>query len=213
MKNYIISDTYKDLYDYVIGRLLSEICQSNKNICVRSQEIPYIIGEKFDEYKIKTTKNMIGTRLDRHKLASCICGAIIEAKPLVGFNGANIRKNANEIFALYVGLYVIKYFMIYADVENQCIPNELKETFVEYLRENFDMKFPDFKEKICDEQDYLDNLVNSLYWSHQECKISNSECFRYDIWAYSKIYYHLEIYNRNSFENVLQSFKARTRCS
>lgn len=209
MKNYKISDTYKDLFDYIIGKLLSEICQNNKNICVRNEEIPYIIGEKFDEYKIKTTKNMIGTRLDRHKLASCTCGAIIAAKPLVGFNGANIRKNANEIFALYTGLYVIKYFMIYAAVENQGIPDTTKKTFIEYLRTNFDMKFPDSKEKICDEQDYLDNLVNSLYWSHQECQISNNECFRYDIWAYSKIFYHLEIYNRKSFETVLQGFKTR----
>ena len=55
-------------------------------------------------------------RLDRHKLASCICGAIIDAKPLMGFNGAKIPKNANEALALYVGLSVIKFYMMYSAV-------------------------------------------------------------------------------------------------
>lgn len=210
MKNYRISDTYKDLYDYVIGRLLSEICQNNGNICVRDQEIPFIIGDKFEEYKSKTTENMTGTRLDRHKLASCTCGAIIAAKPLAGFKGAKIRKNANEIFALYAGLYVIKYYMMYSSVEGSGMSDVRKAAFIEYLRTNFDMKFPDSKEKICDEQDYFDNLVNSLYWSHQKCEISGEECFRYDVWAYSKIYYHLEKYNRNSFETVFNNFRTET---
>ena len=210
MKNYRISDTYKDLYDYVIGRLLSEICQHNDNICVRDQEIPFIIGDKFEEYKSRTTENMTGTRLDRHKLASCTCGAIIAAKPLVGFKGAKIRKNVNEIVALYAGLYVLKYYMLYSSVEGLGMSDAIKARFIEYLRTNFHMKFPESKENICDEQDYFNNLVNSLYWSHQKCEISKKECFRFDVWAYSKIYYHLEKYNRDSFETVLSSFRTET---
>ena len=68
------------------------------------------------------------------------------------------------------------------------------------------MKFPDYNENICDEQKYEANLLNSLYWTHQKCHITSSECFCYDIWAYLKIYYHLELYNKTRFEAFLQAY-------
>ncbi len=95
MKNYKLSDTYKILYDYIIGDLLSQIFEKDHRYCIRNKEIPFLIGEKFEAYKNNALKYMPGTRLDKHKLASCICGAIIEVKPLAGFNGIEISKNTN----------------------------------------------------------------------------------------------------------------------
>ena len=150
---------------------------------------------------------MTKDRLDRHKLASCICGAIVDSKPLVGFNGAKIPKNANEVLALYVGLTVIKFYMMYSSIFSLNLTTDSKSRMLKYLRENFNMNFPDFNENICDEQEYKKNLINSLYWTHHNCSIINSECFCYDIWAYSKIYYHLELYNKPYFDSFLEEYR------
>ena len=56
-------------------------------------------------------------------------------------------------------------------------------------------------------KEYKKNLINSLYWTHHNCSIINSECFCYDIWAYSKIYYHLELYNKPYFDSFLEEYR------
>lgn len=205
MKNNQPSDTYKKLYYQIIDELLAQICNNNINYSVKCQvngePVPIAIYHKFEEYKNKAIKNMSSRRLDRHKLASCICGAIIEVKPLTGYNNAIILKKANEIFALYVGLNIIKAYMLYdlLKVSNMS-PIKIKKIDY-YLKNNFDMKFP---ENICDTQHYKDNFANALYWSHYNCNITKKECFNYDIWAYSKIYYHLELYNKEHIKKCYE---------
>lgn len=205
MKNHNLSDTYMYLYDYIIGDLLSQICADNR-FCVKNAEIPFIIGEKFDEYRLRASKKMSKDRLDRHKLASCICGAIIETRPLIGYNRAAIPKNANEVFALYTGLAVIKYYMMYSSICSTNMPSEIQEQVLKHFRENFSLRFPDFSKNICDEQSYENNLINCLYWSHHQCNAANKECFCFDIWAYAKIYYHLELYNLPYFAKAFQEY-------
>lgn len=208
MKNKQLSDTYKMLYNYVIADILFQICDKNDDYCVKyyvgEDKLPSALWKIIQEYEAKASANMSGTRLDRHKLASCICGAIIEIKPLVGFNGAQIPKNANEILALYIGLNVIKAFMMY-DILND-VPVEKKNEIHKYLRNNFDMRLPSLDNNICDSQEYRQNIVNALYWSHFKCDISQKECYCYDIWAYSKIFYHLEVYNKDYFEKCYQEY-------
>lgn len=204
------SDTYKFLYYNIIEELLFQICNSNINYCVEryigDDEFHIAIWKNFEKYKEKALLNMGSERLDRHKLASCICGAIVETKPLVGYNGAKIRKNANEIFALYVGLNVIKYYMMYDFIEGLNLSLEEKMNVHNYLKSNFDIAFPSSDENICDVQEYKENLINALYWTHDICDISQKECFRYDIWAYSKLFYHLEIYNKPIMKDVYKNF-------
>lgn len=205
MTNHNLSTTYKFLYDYIINDLLSQICNDIR-FCVRSDNIPFIIGESFEKYRNQAIKKMTKDRLDRHKLASCICGAIIDAKPLVGFNGAQIPNNANEALALYTGLSVVKFYMMYSSIFSLNLTTESEYKAVKHLRECYNMKFPDYNENICDEQEYEKNLINALYWTHQKCNIVNRSCFCYDIWAYSSIYYHLELYNKPYFDNFLQEY-------
>lgn len=204
------SDTYKTLYYNVIEELLFQICDSNINYSVRpyvgDQEIHIAIWKCFEKYKEKALSNMVGKRLDRHKLASCICGAIIETRPLVGYNGATILKNANEIFALYVGVSVIKYYMAYEFIEGLDVPYEEKKLIHNHLMSQFEMCFPSSKENICDIQEYKINLVNALYWSHDKCVDAQKECFHYDIWAYAKIFYHLEMYNLPYFKQAYEEY-------
>lgn len=205
------SDTYKYLWNNIIEELLFQICNSNINYCVQhyvgNDEFHISIWKKYEEYKEKALLNMGSERLDRHKLASCICGAIIEIKPLIGFNGAKIRKNANELFAVYVGLNVIKYYMMYDFIEGLNVSSEKEKVNIhKYLQSNFDITFPSSDENICDVQDYKENLANALYWTHNVCDISHKECFRYDIWAYSKLFYHLEIYNKSIMDNAYNKY-------
>lgn len=196
------SRTFEFLYKYIIQELFSQICQNNKNYSIKPKidedDIHIAIWKKFEEYKEMALLNMSGKRLDRHKLASCICGVIIELKPLEGFKGAKINKYANEIFALQVGLDVIKVYMI-RDYVNQY---ENQKLFIEYMKNNFNMNFPSLKDNICDKHDYKTNLRNALYRTHCQCEFKNNECFHYDILAYSKIFYHLEIYNKKYFESI-----------
>lgn len=205
MKSNKVSDTYKLLYHEIIEELFWQICNANINYCIKSKvedkEIPIAISDKFEEYKDKAVRNMSGKgRLDRHKLASCICGALIEISPLVGFQGAVIKKSANELLALHVGLNVIKAYMIYDFLSKLSVSQEEKKKTHRYLQENFDLQFPG---NICDTQKYDVNLVNALYWSHFKCYYKKDECFGYDIWAYSKIFYHLELFNQ---EYLKQSY-------
>ena len=159
------SDTYKLLYNHNIVATLYEICNNNKNYCVKhkinNKILPIAIWEKYEEFQENTSNNMAGSRLDRHKLASCLCGAIIEVRPLVGINGAKIAKNANEILALTVALSVIKSFMIY-DKMNE-LQNESKRIdFFNYMKEKFDLNFPSVECNICDSQEYKKNMFKLL---------------------------------------------------
>lgn len=121
------SDTFKALYFAIIDPLFKQICDNDKNYCIQSQvndlPVPFAINAKYEDYKAEALERMAGNRLDRHKLASCICGAIVEIQPLTGYNNAPISKTANETFALYVGLYVIEYYMIYDYLQKSEVPD------------------------------------------------------------------------------------------
>lgn len=204
MKSNQPSDTYKLLYDYIIDDLLFQIC-SNTDYCVRyvsgPKQIPFVIWDKYEEYRNKALEKMHGTRLDRHKLASCICGAIIEVRPLTSITG-KIRRNANEILALEVGINVIKFYMM-CELLYKMDDEVTKFSTLRYLKEKFTMRFPSV---VCDDHDYKTNLQNSLLWSHHNCDITKKECFHYDIWAYAKLFYHLELYNRDFLNSAYQEF-------
>lgn len=205
------SRTYKLLYYDIIEELFYLICSSNLNYCVQCRiegdEPAIAIWKKFETYKAKALENMTGSRLDRHKLASCICGAIIEAKPLTGFKGATILKNANEILALYAGLTVLKYYMTNNLTKHlKDTDPELQLKANEYLRNTYSMKLPSMAENICDTQAYQKNLFNALYRTHENCPATGRECFHYDIWAYAKIFYHLEMYNQKPLQELYQEY-------
>ena len=209
MNNNSPSRTYKLLYHQIIYDLFIQICNNKENYCVKykvgEDTTPIAIYKKFEEYKNKALNSMHGNRLDRHKLASCICGAIIETQPLVGYNGATIREDANEILAMFVGVNVIKMYMIHDIAKNMA--TKKKRTVTQYLKENFNIQFPSLQENICDTQEYKENLANALFWSHHFCDIKKDECYHYDIWAYSKIFYHLEVYNLEKIKAVYDGMR------
>lgn len=208
MKNDQLSDTYKKLYNLVISDILFQICSSSDMYCVKytvdGDILPIAIWKKFQQYEETASTNMSGTRLDRHKLASCICGAIIQVRPIVGCDGTEIPKKVNELLALSIGLNVIKAFMMFELLDS--LPLEHNTDVKKYLKTKFNMQLPSVEENICDIQEYRKNIVNALYRSHRKCNITQNECFRYDIWAYAKIFYHLEIYNQEHLRKCYQEY-------
>lgn len=198
------SETFIFLYRYIIQELFSQICNRNKDYSInpkfKNDDIHIAIWKKFEEYKKRASMNMAGTRLDRHKLASCICGAIVEIRPLVGFNGVRINKYANEMLALQIGLDVVKVYMIRDLICDLKISKEYIDGVIEYMKDNFNMDYPLLKDNICDKHDYQTNLRNALFRTHSFCDFKKNECFQYDIFSYAKIFYHLELYNRPMFK-------------
>lgn len=205
------SNTFIKLYNLIITDFLTQICNQNRDYCVKDKikGIPLIqaLWETYNKYELEASSNMHSSRLDRHKIASCICGTIAELQPIVGINGVQISRSANEILALYTGLGVIKSFMMNDIYEKSNEPNEIKNEIKNYIKTNFEMTFPSIQDNICDSQEYKKNITNALFWCHRTCHYSHKECFRYDIWAYAKIFYHLEVYNRPRFNSVVQEYR------
>lgn len=132
---------------------------------------------------------MSSQRLDRHKLASCMCGAILAVQPIAHIEKKKQVLRANAALALYAGLYIIKYYMMFDLIKNASLPLDQQNAVKIYLSRNFDMELPSLNDNICDTQEYRSNLINALYWTYSECTILNRDCFQYDIWAYAKIFY------------------------
>lgn len=195
------SRTYKILFNDIIGPCLSQILNKYPNYCLRSRNVPYEIERKYEEYKKNASKCMENPKLDRHKLASCICGAIIEAQPIAYLSEDKIPQRVNEILALGVALGVIKYFMMY-DIVFELSASEEKQKVKKYLVDNFEIILPDLDDNICDTQEYAQNLFNALLWTHHKCNKIGRECFHYDIWAYSKIFYHIELINKSRLNEI-----------
>ena len=107
---------------------------------------------------------------------------------------------------MQVGLDVVKVFMISDIIHDMGIAKEDINITVEYMKDNFNMRFPILKDNICDKHDYRTNLRNALFKTHYWCDCKGSECFCYDVFAYSKVFYHLELYNRKDFIRTYQEY-------
>ena len=80
-----------------------------------------------------------------------------------------------------------------ASVRNRSIPFALGEIFALYVVLNV-IKY------------YEADLTNALYWTHYKCELTNTNCFHYDIWAYAKIFYHLELYNKPRLDEMHREY-------
>lgn len=203
-------DSYRVIYKKIIDPIFDKICNAKPNeYCVKAmvgtKDVPHAIGDSLQYYLDKTQKSMVeNDEPDRHKLASCLCGAIVKVRPL---NSINKREDKiNEIAAMYAGLYVIEYYMRYVFVENLPVSEEEKLKILAHFKSDFYIHFP---ESICDEKTYDINFVNALYRSHPRCEVyyGDKECFQFDIWAYSKIFYHLELYNQKFLEESYSRYQ------
>ncbi len=55
------------------------------------------------------------------------------------------------------------------------------------------------------EENYIVNFVAALIRTMGCCKNEKIPCNKFDIWAYAKIYYHIELYNKPLLEALMIS--------
>lgn len=212
MNNKGPSETFQYLYHDIIEELLYQVCKSIPGYCVKDKvgdnSIHIAIWKKFEEFKNLASNNVISKRLDRHKLAACICATLVQIQPLVGVKGQKIMKTANENVALFAAFTILKYYMIsdYLQDDRNTLSVQEKDKMRVYLRENFQIECPKLGENIGDRQEYEKNLLNALRWTRTLCRYTSDNCCTFDIWAYATIFYHLEKYNMKRFKEVCENY-------
>lgn len=197
----MLSNSYKTYKEYVLARLVDETLDKYDYLTLNwsgasAIDHPYNKAEDiFNSLYNQAVKCIRSNRLDRHKIASCMCGAIIQAKPLTyHYNCKKPDTGLNEILAIQAGLDILKMFMLddykMADARHQ------------EIYKSFPMRFPDIV--VCDKNSYGNNLVSALSRTGK-CYKRNEPCTKFDIWAYAKIFYHIELHNAPLLEQYIQS--------
>lgn len=205
MDNYIQSSTFNKLFKEILADYLDHIFTRFPNYCI-DRTMKYNLYKKFDDNRKIAISHMDSPKLDRHKLASCMCGAIIEVQPIrLLSNRQFCPPRANEMFGLFSGLGIVKDFMIYDVLDNISSFKE-RQSIKLYLKDNFHVLLPTLDDKICDTQEYAENLYNSLLWTHSQCNYKASECYHYDIWSYATIFYHIESLNRDRLNELCEIY-------
>lgn len=207
-----LSTTYKKLFHSIVASHIALILKNFPAYCLKSPQVPYDIGRKYEEYKSMADKCIKSPKLDRHKLASCVCGAIIAIQPIRHKYDNSIVNGANETFALYTGLAVMKQFMMYDILDKQLTFAE-RQNVRNYLPSHFDILWPTLDDNICDVPEYEQNLRNALYWASKQYGIPHKEPFQYDVLAYATIFFHLELYNKPRLDRVYEEYRKSNNLS
>lgn len=206
-------DSHTFLWNDVIRKILYYISESGLNYYINDpQHVRHLISNKIDEYVEMTKKSMCKNgedisqiHIDRHKFASCVCGAIIEVRP-IGKVGKQWVRNTNELVALQVGIIILQRNIIFDFINTSDVSDEDKVPMTQFFKENFKMQFPSIKENICEKQDYAAGLCADLSRTYHDCKYKKDRCFHFDVFAYSKIFYHLEMKNREQLNDLYQDY-------
>ncbi len=209
-KKYSPSPTFGLLYSELLEELILAMIQGGNGLrlnCSNNDDHPCIaIGERFEEIRNSSIPYVTSKRLDRHKIAACLCGAIIEVKPLKSINNNHhYEESANAKLAIYSAINVIKFYMIFGKLKDF---NDTTGEYKKCLKKYFSMKFPLVEENICDTKAYLENFTTALLGTQVKCKNNNElECNKFDVWAYSDIFYHLERYNMPLFDDFCYKYE------
>ena len=206
-------DNHAYLWSDVIRKVLYCISEKGPNYRINDpHNMRHSICNEIDEYVKMTKKAMCKEgedvnkiNIDRHKFASCVCGAIIKARP-IGKEGKQWVRNANELVALQVSMLILQRNMIYDFIGTLNISDEDKVSMKQFLIDNFQMKFPSILENICEKQDYASGLCADLSRTYNDCEYKKGRCCHFDVFAYSRVFYYIEMYNRKRFNDVYQDY-------
>lgn len=159
-----------------------EIIKKNKNLRL-VYELNVLKEKIYESYeKIRTIVHTYMAdkqgKIDRHKIASCFVFALKEVKPfeiIIESSDSKIPVKiylVNELLALKTGLSIIMSYIM--DNENKQIQESFSHGF----------KFP-----VCRHDNYVNYLLQDLYYSFQVNK-----CF--DIFTFSNLLFMIEEYSK-----------------
>ena len=142
--------------------------------------------------------------LDRHKFASCLCAAAMESQVIIGRADDKSKGYANEIMAFDMGIEYLYHAMLEEIADDHGLGYEQKIAFKSDAIKNYGLVYPDGHR--CDEGDYRKNIIHDLRNTYERCIHKGAVCHHFDLFAYSRIYYHLEECNRNALEQICQRY-------
>ena len=192
-----INSVYEVLQRDVLEVYVKEILNRNENLGLnwngKFKDHPYNkIKSKFFEFSNYCKNNVIGGTIDRHKQASCMCGAVFLSNIIVSIEGK--KHNANEILAMSMGLNLLKMYMI-MDKFGLAGDAQMKKLCID----GFSFTFPGIDLNTHDKKEYRENISITMSKSNHCVYDKQKICEKFDVWAYSKIFFHLDNYNTERF--------------
>lgn len=187
---------FNNIFDDTIMPFINEICENNSLITINDldkckEEIYKAYTELNKRYKGQIfEKDADKVLLDRHKVASCICGAFLRF-PI--FNKTNLmvylqkERSAvevyfyyvNELVALYAAIRYLSFFMIYE--------NQQQDRVVQKILSSFPEAPPITKNK----RGFWNSVLFNLSQIKDEGQIGINH---YDIYSYAMFFFWLERY-------------------
>ena len=131
----------------------------------------------------KELEDTVDKKLDRHKLGSCLCGAIIQVQPFntTGNSSSSYvaSRYPNELLAFWCGLKLLKVFLV-------------DDYSLDLVQRGYVMRhYPELPVTTKDHRGYLACAVHSL----ADVRMRSSDTTAYDFLGNSDRFFHIESYN------------------
>lgn len=188
-------EQFDKFFEVCIAEQIKELSDNNSLITVN--ELEHCKGKILNDYdnlrnQMKHTvfKNVYPKVMDRHRIAACMCGAMlknevfdtskmVEHMKKTGVSFEAGFQYANEVISLYSGYKVLSFFMM-NDFKDNCD-----------LREKIRVDFPVFPDTRQVKTEFMNVLCFNLHQIKDARQIGINH---YDPYAYAVIYFWLEEY-------------------
>ncbi|MCL2204553.1 MAG: hypothetical protein FWB88_11520 [Defluviitaleaceae bacterium] len=161
---------------HILEPRVKEMLNTNSTIVLNNRRYKNTLTY-YNQYENTFNNCMNSPRLDRHKMAACMCLAVCKARPFGTLNDTRTSLNqlANEYLALQVSIDILESF----------IRDDMVKTNPGYSATP-KISFP---APIQDEKSYESILVSCLHYSHMADNLPHP-------WWLSQVFYFLEVYTR-----------------
>jgi len=169
---------YTDIKVQCISPAFNKLTSSFPSLTFSSKRFGYIY-DAYNEQEQLFENNMKNPRLDRHKIAACLCIAVCVARPFDAPNEIkdDLSPRANEVLAVITALNILEKF----------ICDDIKKEKKLYSANSPLIQFP---ELIKDEKANINGLISCLYFSHKLGSLPHP-------WWLSQIFYYIDNHSRN----------------
>ena len=188
---------YGDITNIILVPTIKEIKHNLRvTLTYDLEKILANIKEQYSVYKTMYKKDLEDTmdgKLDRHKLASCLCGAVIKTQPFgnaIGDAELVACRYPNELLAFWCGLNLLKVFLI-------------EDYSLDVIQRNYIVsQYPKLPDTTKDKRGYLACAVYSL--ADLRTKEPN---YGYDFLGNSDRFFHIERYNIDIANDYISQLK------
>lgn len=186
-------ELFDKIFDYGIQNFITEVQENNPrikthNLQERKQKAYRAYEDLMSHYRSAIFSKDDNCLLDRHRIASCICGAFLKTDI---FNKSDLVEQikqtktgveaafyyVNELVALHAGCKYLSYFM-------GCDKKDDPDLFLNIMR-----KFPNIPQTTLVKRGFLSCVLFNLSQIKDEGQIGIAH---YDMYSYAMLFFHLE---------------------